>query len=90
MKYEDVIDVNRGKYSVLGTYLGYIYKYELEIGYKFKRNDHRHTITAISRLSPKEYFLQHKIQIASIVRCKEEDSLKLISHKIKAITNDKH
>jgi hypothetical protein len=80
MRYEDIVDKNRGVYSKRGTYLGFIYKYEFEVESIIKKKNARHTFTDISKLSPLECFLQHKERFGQ--------EAKLINYKILAITND--
>ena len=87
MKYEEVKDVNRGVFSEKGTYLGFIYKYELRLRAKVKKQYAEFTTTYISRLSPMELVQSHKEKLAATIGCKDADTLTLLNHEILAITN---
>jgi hypothetical protein len=87
MKYEEVTDVNRGVFSDKGTYLGYIYKYELKLRAKVKKQYAEFTTTYISRLSPMELVQSHKERLAATIGCKDAETLVLLDHNILSITN---
>jgi hypothetical protein len=87
MKYEEVVDVNRGVFSEKGTYLGFIYKYELRLRAKVKKQYAEFTTTYISRLSPMELVQSHKEKLAATIGCKDAETLSLLNHEILAITN---